>query len=285
MKAPRMRVLRQRPPAEPVGDRGLVQITAEAVEKTFVVNRARHRAVAAVDVTIGSDRTIGVIGESGSGKSTLARMLCGLERADEGSLHYNGIPLGQHLSSRTGRRDFRRAVQLVSQDVSSSFDPLRTLRDAVRTPAMVLCELDRDEADHRVDEVLTTLQIDPALAARRPHEVSGGQRQRFAIARALVVRPRVLLCDEVVSALDVSVQGSVLNLLKDYAERNRAGLFFVSHGIPATAFLVDELIVMRGGEIVERGSTDDIVEAPQHEYTRFLVGAARRGGRIEAVAS
>ncbi|GAA1854165.1 hypothetical protein GCM10009836_37770 [Pseudonocardia ailaonensis] len=280
-----MRVLRQRPPAEPVGDRGLVQITAEAVEKTFVVNRARHRAVAAVDVTIGSDRTIGVIGESGSGKSTLARMLCGLERADEGSLHYNGIPLGQHLSSRTGRRDFRRAVQLVSQDVSSSFDPLRTLRDAVRTPAMVLCELDRDEADHRVDEVLTTLQIDPALAARRPHEVSGGQRQRFAIARALVVRPRVLLCDEVVSALDVSVQGSVLNLLKDYAERNRAGLFFVSHGIPATAFLVDELIVMRGGEIVERGSTDDIVEAPQHEYTRFLVGAARRGGRIEAVAS
>ena len=280
-----MRLLRQRPAADPVGDRGLVQITAESLEKTFVVNRSRHRAVAAVDVTIGSDRTIGVIGESGSGKSTLARMLSGLERPDGGTLDYNGVPLGHHLASQTGRRDFRRAVQLVSQDVSSSFDPLRTLRDAVRTPAMVLCGLGSSAADERVDEVLETLQVSPAMADRRPHEVSGGQRQRFAIARALVVRPRVLLCDEVVSALDVSVQGAVLNMLKDYVEQNRAGLFFVSHGIPATAFLVDELIVMRDGVIVERGSTDEIVDRPQHEYTRFLVAAARRSGRIEAVAS
>ncbi|MCE0766857.1 ATP-binding cassette domain-containing protein [Pseudonocardia kujensis] len=281
-----MRLLRQRPAADPVGDRGLVQITGESLEKTFVVNRARHRAVAAVDVTIGSDRTIGVIGESGSGKSTLARMLSGLEQPDGGTLDYNGVPLGHHLASQTGRRDFRRAVQLVSQDVSSSFDPLRTLRDAVRTPAMVLCGLESAAADQRVDEVLETLQVSPAMADRRPHEVSGGgQRQRFAIARALVVRPRVLLCDEVVSALDVSVQGAVLNMLKDYVEQNRAGLFFVSHGIPATAFLVDELIVMQDGEIVERGSTDEIVDRPQHEYTRFLVAAARRSGRIEVVAS
>jgi ABC-type glutathione transport system ATPase component len=249
-----------------------------------VVNRSRHRAVAGVDLTIGSDRTIGVIGESGSGKSTLARMLSGLEQPDGGTLDYNGVALGHHLTSQTGRRDFRRAVQLVSQDVSSSFDPLLTLRDAVRTPAMVLCGLDRAGADERVDEVLDTLQVVPAMADRRPHEVSGGQRQRFAIARALVVRPRVLLCDEVVSALDVSVQGSVLNMLKQYAEANRAGIFFVSHGIPATAFLVDELIVMRNGEIVERGTTDEIVDRPQHEYTRFLVAAARRGSRM-AVAS
>ncbi|GAA4545935.1 ABC transporter ATP-binding protein [Pseudonocardia xishanensis] len=271
--------------ADPLGERGLVQITGSALTKTFVVNRARHRAVDAVDVTIGSDRTIGVIGESGSGKSTLARMLSGLQHPDGGELHYNGVPLANHLVSRAGRRDFRRAVQLVSQDVSSSFDPLRTLRDAVRTPAMVLCDLDRAAADERVDEVLDTLEVNPALADRRPHEVSGGQRQRFAIARALVVRPRLLLCDEVVSALDVSVQGAVLNLLKDYATDNAAGLFFVSHGIPATAYLVEELIVMRDGVIVERGPTDDLIDRPQHEYTRFLVGAARGTARPRAVAS
>ncbi|MCF7548391.1 ABC transporter ATP-binding protein [Pseudonocardia sp. WMMC193] len=285
MTGPRMRLLGRATPVEPVGERGLVQIVGEGIEKTFTVDRTRHRAVASVDVTIGSGRSVGVIGESGSGKSTLARMLAGLETADGGGLHYNGIALSSHLRSRTGRHDFRRAVQMISQDVSSSFDPLRTLRDAVRTPAQILCGLDVPAADERVDEVLETLRVDPALADRRPHEVSGGQRQRFAIARALVVRPRVLLCDEVVSALDVSVQGSVLNLLKDYVTETGAGLFFVSHGIPATAFLVDELIVMQGGRIVERGPTDDVVERPEHEYTRFLVGAARGSARIGSVAS
>jgi ABC-type oligopeptide transport system ATPase subunit len=171
----------------------------------------------------------------------------------------------------------------VPQDTSSSFDPMKTLRDAVRMPAMRLLGLDRQAADELVDATLATLSLPTALADRYPREVSGGQRQRFAIARAVVVQPRFLVCDEAVSALDVSVQGSILNLLKDYCESTGAGVAFVSHSLPATAFVANDLIVMNRGEVVERGPTLAVLDRPQHPYTAALL-AAYRGQTADAAS-
>ncbi|UIX29190.1 ABC transporter ATP-binding protein [Streptomyces sp. GQFP] len=236
----------------------------------------RFTAVDDVSLTFDSTKMIGIVGESGSGKSTLARMMVGLEHPSSGSVTLNGREMTSLLgATRTDRVYARRTLQFVGQDTTSSFDPRRTLRDAVRRPATLLHGLDKDAADARVDSVLERLGLSPAQADRYPSEVSGGQRQRFALARGMVVSPRLLVCDEVVSALDVSVQGSILNLLKKYCAEEQAGLTFVSHGLPATAFIADELVVMYHGKIVEHGPTQRIIDAPEHPYTMRLLDAYR----------
>jgi peptide/nickel transport system ATP-binding protein len=234
-----------------------------------------HVAVDDVSFRLGLRELTGVVGESGSGKSTLARMVSGLLAPTSGQVTVAGADVTSIMRDRGRRRAFRRRVQFIPQDTTTSFDPLRTLRDAVTLPARVLLGLDRDEAEARVDAMLDQLQLDRNLAARRPHEVSGGQRQRFAIARALIVEPEYLICDEIVSALDVSVQGSILNFVKDYCETRGAGVLFISHGLPATAFLADRIIVMRDGVVVEDGATDDVIDNPGHAYTASLVAAYR----------
>lgn len=249
--------------------------------KTFGAQKRGHRAVDDVSVTVDTRTSLGIVGESGSGKSTLVRMMCGLEKPTSGQVTYNGLSLPQMLSTPGGRREFRTNVQYVAQDSTSSFDPRRTLRDAVRLPAQRLLGMDRKEADERVNETLDALSLNIELAKRYPYEVSGGQRQRFSIARALVVRPRLLLCDEVVSALDVSVQGGILNMLSEYRADENCGVVFVSHGLPATAFIADELMVMRGGKVVERGTTDDVVENPKDAYTVQLLDAYRGVEELE----
>lgn len=249
--------------------------------KSYTARKNGHRAVDNLSLTVDTRTALGIVGESGSGKSTLVRMMCGLEKRTSGQVTFNGLDLEQMLSTPGGRREFRSKVQYVAQDTSSSFDPRRTLRDAVRLPALRLLGMDRKSADERVDETLHSLSLNLALADRYPSEVSGGQRQRFSIARALVVRPRLLLCDEVVSALDVSVQGSILNMLREYRLDADCGLVFVSHGLPATAFISDEIMVMRSGTIVERGTTDDIVERPSDPYTEQLLEAYRGIDELE----
>ncbi|HEY0814750.1 MAG TPA: ATP-binding cassette domain-containing protein [Pseudonocardia sp.] len=234
---------------------------------------ATHTALDGIDLLVDSEHRVGVVGESGSGKSTLVRLMVGLDRPSAGEIEWGGVSIAS--MGTAALRNFRREVQLVAQDTSSSFDPRRTLRDTLRRPCRNLLDLDTPAADAAIDATLEALSLDAALAERKPHQVSGGQRQRFAIARALVVEPRIIVCDEAVSALDVSVQGSVLNLLKEHCERRGAGLVFVSHGLPATAFLVDELLVMYQGAIVERGSTAQVLFAGRHAYTRALVDAYR----------
>ncbi|WP_032393120.1 ABC transporter ATP-binding protein [Rhodococcoides fascians] len=260
------------------------EIDVEQLGKTFVRSGSGTPAVDDISMKITSSSAVGIVGESGSGKSTLVRMMCGLLSPTTGSVSYNGTELNGVLSSRAGRRDFRSKVQYVAQDTTSSFDPRRTLRDAVRLPAMRLLGMNAKTADARVDETLASLELDPAMADRFPTEVSGGQRQRFSIARALVVEPRILLCDEVVSALDVSVQGAILNMLRQYCIDSDCGLVFVSHGLPATAFIASELVVMRNGVIVEQGTTDDVVERPQDPYTVELLDAYRGDEEVEQLA-
>jgi ABC-type dipeptide/oligopeptide/nickel transport system ATPase subunit len=249
--------------------------TVRDVCKSFRAGRRTHAAV--TDVSLDLDRTssLGIVGESGSGKSTLSRLLVGLTRPTSGLVNFNGLDVSRLLVGRADRRYFRRSVQLVGQDTTSSFNPRHKLKHSIIRPAMQLAGMDSRDAERRAGEVLEMLEVPRELADRFPSEVSGGQRQRFAIARALVVRPRVLVCDEVVSALDVSVQGAVLNQLKDYCTDYDCGMVFVSHGLPATAYLCRDLAVMYDGRIVEQANTITLLENHQHEYTRSLVNAYR----------
>jgi len=241
-------------------------------------SRKRFAALDDISLECSPHELTGIVGESGSGKSTLARILVGLESASSGSVRYGDSEVPKLLSSTTSRLAFRRDVQFIGQDTTSSFDPRQTLRESVLKPLIALRGASAADARRTASEVFDELGLPDGLADRYPDQVSGGQRQRFSIARGLVVRPRFLLCDEVVSALDVSVQGKILNVIKRYCRDTSAGLVFVSHGLPATAFVADRIVVMYRGTIVESGATDDILNRPQHPYTRSLLDSYRSLG-------
>lgn len=261
-------------------DNELAIVEVENVTKEFGDTHAsskRGPAVDGVSLTIDYTTRLGVVGESGSGKSTLSRIIVGLETPTSGRVAYRGLNV--NLMTPREKKEFRKNVQMISQDTSSSFDPARTLRDSVRRPAQELLGLDKSKANALVDETLAMVGIAAWMVDRKPTDVSGGQRQRIAIARSLVVKPALILCDEVVSALDVSVQGTVLNLLKEYCDENEAGLVFVSHGLPATAFVSTEMVVMRNGVIVEQGPVDDVINHSKNLYTKTLIDAYKRSAR------
>lgn len=249
-----------------------VILECDLLSKNYGGKRSGNHAVFPLTRMFTSRRRYGIIGESGSGKSTVCRMLVGLERPSSGRVLWNGRDITN--LARSEKRQFRTEVQHIAQDTSSSFDPRRTLLDSILQPIRRLTDLAERDARARAADTLRLLGLDPRTAASFPADVSGGQRQRFSIARALVVRPSVLICDEVVSALDVSVQGSILNLLTSYCSEYSAGIIFVSHGIPATAFVADQLLVMRSGEVIEAGTTTEVLGRPQHSYTQELLAAA-----------
>lgn len=255
--------------------RAAVELYAIDVIKEFGPRSNRHQALKGVGLSVKQGQRIGIVGESGSGKSTISRILVGLETATAGVVDYQGRSVRSLLSTRRGRIEFRRDVQYISQDTSSSFDPRRKLIESVTAPLGLLHGIQGDEARDIALETMKRMELHPSLVDRYPSQVSGGQRQRFAIARGLVVQPKILLCDEVVSALDVSVQGAILNLLKKYCIDTGAGMLFVSHGLPATAFVTDDIIVMNGGEIVEKGRSRDVLTSPKDDYTATLVEAYR----------
>jgi ABC-type dipeptide/oligopeptide/nickel transport system ATPase subunit len=246
-----------------------IRIECSGIRKSY----GRKVAVREVSFVVAAGERVGIVGESGSGKSTMAKIVVGLEKATAGTVMIGGRDLASLMSSPAGRIEYRRKVQLVAQDTTSTFDPRHSIRESLRTPAQLLAGHDVAGADQAIAEITSELGIAPELVDRYPRELSGGQRQRMSIARALIVRPELLVCDEAVSALDVSVQGVVLNLLKRYSDQHGAGLLFVSHGLPATAFITRELIVMNRGEVVEAGRTLQVLETPLHPYTKSLVAA------------
>jgi ABC-type glutathione transport system ATPase component len=247
---------------------GRALFRAEHLTRRFLLPRTRlfgpRRALTAVDdvsFELAQNETLGVVGESGSGKTTLMKLLLGLEKPDEGQVTYSGTSL-------------RREVQVVFQDPASALDPRMRVADIILEPLRVL----RIEADHqaRLRELLDAVGLPADSARRYPHEFSGGQRQRIAIARALAPRPRVLIGDEPVSALDVSVRAQILNLLEDLRVGFELTLLLVSHDLSVVRHMTDRVLVMQQGRIVEEGPTRDIFKMPRHPYTRLLLDSIPR---------
>ena len=231
--------------------------------------RATHvDALRGVSLELHAGRSLGVVGESGSGKSTLARIAMALERPTSGRVEFMGQDLNAlpERALRAARRDF----QMVFQDPYGSLDPRLPIGRIVAEP---LWQGGRAERERAVAEVLEAVGLRAADAARYPHEFSGGQRQRIAIARALVTKPRLIVADEPVSALDVSVQAQVLNLLIDLQQRFGVTYLLISHDLAVVDHVCDEVVVMQHGRIVERGETARLFRDPQHPYTRALIAA------------
>jgi ABC-type microcin C transport system duplicated ATPase subunit YejF len=234
--------------------------------------RAERHALAGVSLTVGVGDTLGIVGESGSGKSTLARILLGLDRATRGTVTFGGQPVAPGRPHEL--RWFRRDVQIVFQDPLSSLDPRMRVADIVAEPLVGLDVAGAHE--HRIADVLSSVGIDPETRHRYPHEFSGGQQQRIAIARALAPHPKVLVADEPVSSLDVSVRAQILDLLRDLVEQFRLSLVLVSHDLGVIRSLCERVLVLHDGTVVEEGATEVVFAEPTDPYTRRLLAAVPR---------
>jgi peptide/nickel transport system ATP-binding protein len=258
-----------------LADGRAVVLEARGLGKSYRARRAGAGVAALRDVnlTVCEGETVGIVGESGSGKSTLARLLIALDTPTEGEVRYRGR-LVSHQSERR-LREFRRKVQMVFQDPMGSLDPRMRVGEILAEPLRAL-GLNRADEKATVAELLAAVAL-PAEASRSfPHQFSGGQRQRIAIARTLGPRPEVLIADEPVSALDVSVRAQILNLLTQLVRDYRLTLLFISHDMAVVRHLCDRVVVIYRGQVVEDGPTEQIYEDPQHEYTKSLLAAVPR---------
>ena len=235
------------------------------------------QALAGVSFTLEAGKSLGVVGESGSGKSTLARLVMALEAPSAGQVRLDGEDL--HALPPAALRAARAKFQMVFQDPYGSLDPRRTVLQTVAEPLAVLHGSGRAEQRERAAEALDAVGLRPADLAKYPHEFSGGQRQRIAIARALITRPKLIVADEPVSALDVSVQAQVLNLMQDLQDRYGVTYLFISHDLAVVEHVCDEVLVLHEGRIVEQGPPARLFGAPQHPCTQRLLAAVPGGGR------
>ena len=217
--------------------------------------------------------TLGIVGESGSGKSTLAKMIMAFEKPDTGRILFEGEDI--NTLSASALRLARQRFQMVFQDPFGSLDPRRTVGWSIAEPLRAIGRDTATQIARRVDEALDQVGLAAADGGKYPHEFSGGQRQRIAIARAIVTRPALLVADEAVSALDVSVQAQILNLLMDLQDDLGLGILFISHDLAVVASVCDRILVMQKGRILETGATANVLSNPQHDYTRTLLAAAR----------
>ena len=235
-----------------------------------ICKRYRRRGVSVdalsdVDFKLEEGEILGVVGESGSGKSTLLRLISGLEAPDSGELLLDGKP----LSAKRTKEDYR-TIQMIFQDAVGSFHPRRRISASIRETVRNLSDT-REEPDWQT--LCAMVQLPLELVERYPRDLSGGQCQRFAIARAMAVHPRILLCDEVTSALDVSSQAQMLRLLSDLHREKNMSVIFVSHDLAVVRSLCDRVMVMYGGRLVEEGKVADVIQTPREAYTRKLISS------------
>jgi len=253
-------------------------LIAQGLTRTYTARTGRWgkpqpvRAVDGVSLHVAQGETLGIVGESGSGKSTTGRMLLGLEAPDAGDLRLDGAAMPA-IGSPAWRR-LRTRVQMIFQDPMGALDRRMPLAAQIAEPLVIHGIGDAAGRAARVAELLDSVGLSADLATRYPHEVSGGQRQRAVLARALAIAPDLLVCDEPVSALDVSVQAQVVNLLADLQARLGLAMIFISHDLRVVRQVSRRIAVMYLGRIVEEGHADDLFAAPGHPYTRALVSAA-----------
>jgi peptide/nickel transport system ATP-binding protein len=241
------------------------------------------RAVDGVSLDINAGETVGLVGETGCGKSTLGKTILRLVEPQAGQILFDGVDLAD-ISSRQLRAQ-RRRLQMVFQDPFASLNPRHSIGDILATPLKVHGLGRRNERSRRVDDMLERVGLPPSAVSRYPHEFSGGQRQRLGIARALILGPELLICDEPVSALDLSIQAQILNLLAAMKHEFKLSLLFISHDLSVVRYFADRVLVMYLGRIVETGSHEQIWQRPLHPYTRALIDAVPDPARRRYAAS
>lgn len=232
------------------------------------------RAVNGVSIDVAEGETLGVVGESGCGKSTLSRAILKLVKPTSGEILFDGRDIlrihGKELLA------YRRDMQVVFQDPFASLNPRHTVEHIVTDGAVVHGIVDKTTCHDYAAELMKSVGLDPDILARYPHEFSGGQRQRVCIARAIALRPELLICDEAVSALDLSVRAQVLDLLKELRETLGLSMLFITHDLGVVQHVADRVIVMNGGKVVESGGVDEVLRSPKEEYTRYLLSSVLR---------
>ncbi|MEU3354105.1 ABC transporter ATP-binding protein [Streptomyces sp. NPDC037389] len=277
---PRVNIRRETATA-PEDDRPVL-LEASGLRREFGRGKKTVTAVDDVSLTIRAGETVGVVGESGSGKTTLGRMLVRLLEPTGGELRYRGRDIGG-LKERE-LRSFRNELQMVFQDPVSSLNPRRSIGESIADPLRAAGRLDDARVVARVRELLERVGLDPDAYHRYPHEFSGGQRQRVGIARALAPEPKLIVCDEPVSALDVTTQAQVVRLLGELQRELGLAVVFIAHDLAVVRQVSDRLVVMRDGRIVEEGPADTVYERPRHAYTQGLLAAVPRLEPAEATA-
>lgn len=249
-------------------------LSVQELRVSYRAGRAHERvqAVSAVSFELGAGETLAIVGESGSGKSSIARALLRLTPADGGAARFAGVDLLQASGAQLQR--LRREVQLMFQDPGSSLDPRMSIGESIAEPLRVFePQLNAAQRRARVCAVLEQVGLPTDELARLPHQFSGGQAQRIALARALILRPALLICDEPLSALDVSIKSQIGNLLKDLQERLRLALLLISHDLAAVRFASDRLLVLYLGRVMETGAAEELFARPRHPYTQALLRA------------
>lgn len=242
------------------------------IKKGVISRTVGHvKAVDGLNFSIKKGETLGLVGESGCGKSTTGRAIIHLEQPTDGSIIFDGKDL-----STLGNRDLRKVrtnLQIIFQDPYSSLNPRKRVGDLLAEPLLAHKLASGEEVKRKVDDILEIVGLTKFHQSRYPHEFSGGQRQRIGIARALILNPKLVVCDEPVSALDVSIQAQVLNLLKDLQKEFQLTYLFIAHGLGAVKYISDRIAVMYLGKIVELAKTEDIFKRPKHPYTQVLLNA------------
>src|SRR6185312_10953307 len=247
-------------------------LEVSGLEARYRSSRSAGPAVDAVSFTVEQGRCVALVGESGSGKTTIGRCLAGLHVPSAGTISFDGVPIAG--AARKRPLEVRRRIQIVFQNPYQSLNPRQRVRSSIIRPLSVLRRLSRADAEKEVGELLERVKLPTRLGNRFPVELSGGERQRVAIARALAARPDLLICDEVTSALDVSVQAAVLELLQELQRELGLSMLFITHNLGVVACVADSVLVMDQGSLVESGPVAQVLEDPHHEYTRRLLSAA-----------
>jgi peptide/nickel transport system ATP-binding protein len=273
-------------------------LEVRALAKQFKVGGSRLpwgkksmlHAIDDVSFSLQSGKIVALVGETGSGKSTVARVLARLYQPTSGQIFFHGEDI-RARSARDADRQYRSQVQMIFQDPFGSLNPVKRVEHHIARPLLIHTVVPRNQVRERVRELLTMVGLVPAdeIARQYPHQLSGGQRQRVNIARALAPEPEILLADEPISMLDVSIRIGILNIMLDLKERKNLAFLYITHDIASARYVADEVMVMYAGQVVERGETDTVLQKPLHPYTRMLLSAVPNpqtglaGGRIESI--